>query len=68
MLMDWAANAPHGVKCLYDYPTAAGWRQRFADAGLTVVEERTAMPLYPAPYRFVFTKGLQYLAVLKKGR
>ena len=62
-LMDWLANAPYGVKCLYDYPEAAGWRRRFDDAGLRLLEEDTALQLYPRPHRWVFTPGLQYLAV-----
>lgn len=64
-LMDWAANAPYGVPCLYQYPTAAQWRERFARVGLRVIEEHTALQLYPRPYRWVFTPGLQYLAVLE---
>ena len=66
-LMDWAANAPYGVPCLYRYPTAAQWREQFARLGLGVAQEHTELSLYPWPYRWVFTSGLQYLAVLKPG-
>lgn len=66
-LMDWAANTGYGVKCLYDYPAAAGWRARFAAAGLCVQEELTSLQLYPRPHRWVFTPGLQYLAVCGVG-
>ncbi len=61
-LMDWAANAPYGVPCLYDYPTQAGWRARMLEAGLVLEREWTAMSLYPLPYRWVFTGQLQYAA------
>jgi SAM-dependent methyltransferase len=70
-LMDWAANAPYGVPCQYDYPPPPRWRQRFAEAAdragrpMRVASEQTALPLYPAPYRWVFTPSLQYLAVLR---
>ena len=66
-LMDWAANTGYGVKCLYDYPTAAGWRARFERAGLRVEHEAVDLQLYPRPYRWVFTPGLQYLAVCGVG-
>ena len=62
-LMDWLANAPYGVKCLYDYPEPAGWRARFDAAGLRLLHEDTDLELYPRPHRWFFTRGLQYLAV-----
>ncbi len=62
-LMDFAANTGYGVKCLYDYPTAEGWRTRFEAAGFHLAHETTSLQLYPRPYRWVFTPGLQYLAV-----
>jgi len=63
-LMDWAANAGYGVPCLYDYPTQSGWQTRFEQAGLEIATEVGALDLYPAPYRWVFTPRLQYLATL----
>ena len=63
-IMDWAANAPYGVKCLYQYPTHAGWRERFQSLGAQLHEERCALSLYPFPYTAFFTPGLQYFAVL----
>ena len=62
-LMDWAANTGYGVKCLYEYPTTAGWRKRFEAAGLHLAAETASLQLYPRPHRWVFTPGLQYLAV-----
>lgn len=63
-LMDWAANSPYGVPCLYRYPTLAGWREQQARLGLTRVDEHAHMTLYPRPYRWVFTPRLQYFAAL----
>lgn len=63
-LMDWAANSPYGVPCLYRYPTMAGWHEQQERLGLKLVGEHTKMSLYPRPYRWVFTPRLQYLAAL----
>jgi len=63
-LMDWAANSPYGVPCLYRYPTLQGWQEQARRLGLSHVDELHHMPLYPAPYRWLFTPRLQYLAAL----
>ncbi len=63
-LMDWAANAPYGVRCLYDYPSLAGWRDRAARAGLRPSRELDRMNLYPAGWNLVFGGRLQYMAFL----
>ena len=64
-LMDWAANSPYGVPCLYRYPTLTGWHEQQDRLGLNRVDEHTHMSLYPNPYRWLFTPRLQYLAVLQ---
>jgi SAM-dependent methyltransferase len=64
--IDWAANAPYGVPCLYRYNTLKQWRASHCRHGLQVVEERTRMTLYPFGVNMVFGRGLQYLAVLRK--
>jgi len=64
-LIDWAANAPYGVKCLYRYPTTQGWRESHAKHNLAIVEERAGMTLYPQPYELLFGGSLQYFAVLQ---
>jgi len=66
-LMDWAANAPHGVPCLYRYNTPAGWAEWHRRHGLEVEAEATSMKLYPPPYDWIFGGRLQYLAVLRAG-
>lgn len=66
--IDWAANAPYGVKCLYRYPTNAGWHALFAEVGLAIETEQRAMNLYPPLLNLVFGRSLQYFAVLRPAR
>lgn len=65
-LIDWAANAPYGVPCLYRYHTLAEWRQLAADHGVTLAAEQTAIDLYPPGYNLLFGRKLQFLAVWRK--
>jgi SAM-dependent methyltransferase len=64
-LIDWLANAPHGVPCLYRYNTLDEWRQSHARHGLNLEREITSMKLYPPIFNFLFGKRLQYLAILR---
>jgi SAM-dependent methyltransferase len=64
-LLDWAANAPYGVPCLYRYNTPAEWGRWKRRHALEVEAELGSMRLYPFPYNFVFTGGLQYLGVFR---
>lgn len=63
--LDWAANNPYGVKCLYRYHTRAEWAEIYDAAGLRVVGEEEAMDLYPPFFNEVFGGRLQYFAVLE---
>lgn len=65
-LIDWAANAPYGVKCLYRYHTPHEWRSIPASLGARALEERLAMNLYPPVFNALFGRRLQYFAVLGK--
>ena len=67
-LLDWAANAPYGVPCLYRYNSPAQWAESHRRHGLKVVRELTSMRLYLPVYNAVFGGRLQYMAVLKKER
>ncbi|MEQ8770332.1 MAG: methyltransferase domain-containing protein [Phycisphaerales bacterium] len=60
--MDWAANAPYGVPCLYRYNTPEEWRAQFGRVGLAIAEEVSGMPLYPIIVDQVFGGSLQYMA------
>lgn len=61
-LMDWAANAPYGVPCLFRYNTLAQWRGEPAKFNATIEHELTSMDLYPGLWNPVFGKDLQYMA------
>jgi SAM-dependent methyltransferase len=66
-LLDWAANAPYGVPCLYRYNTPAEWAQWKQRHKLREETELHALRLYPFPYNLVFTGKLQYLGVFRVG-
>jgi SAM-dependent methyltransferase len=66
-LLDWAANAPYGVPCLYRYNSKEQWAQWRGRHRLMAEEERDALRLYPFPYNLVFTPRLQYLGVFRVG-
>ncbi len=63
-LIDWAANAGYGVRCLYRYPTVTGWHELFRRCALVLQEERMSLDLYPPGVNALFGRKLQYLAVL----
>jgi SAM-dependent methyltransferase len=65
-LLDWAANDPYSVPCLYRYQTLPQWRSMFAEHRLKVEREWTRLRLYPFPYWMFFTDRLQYMAVLSR--
>lgn len=64
-LIDWAANAPYGVPCLYRYNTLQEWRESHRRHNLTVEREMESMQLYPPVYNLFFGRSLQYFAVLR---
>jgi SAM-dependent methyltransferase len=63
-LIDWAANAPYGVPCLYRYNTPTQWRESHARHGFQVERELQTMHLYPPAFNLMFGRRLQYMAVL----
>jgi SAM-dependent methyltransferase len=67
-LLDWAANAPYGVPCLYRYNTLSQWGEWYKKLGLGVKQEVTSMKLYPPAYNWFFGNRLQYFAVLSPAR
>ncbi len=64
-LIDWAANAPYGVQCLYRYHSPDEWAAVRNRHGLTVVEERAAMNLYPPVVNLLFGRSLQYFTAVR---
>lgn len=61
--MDWAANAPYGVACLYRYKTPGQWSSTLNDHGLTPFALYSSIDLYPLVLNFVFGRRLQFLAI-----
>jgi len=61
--IDWAANAPHGVPCLFRYNSLEEWRRVPEVHGMRTVDEHKSMNLYPPIVNLVFGRRLQYLAV-----
>ena len=64
-LIDWAANAPYGVECLYRYNTPSQWESALRDLQLTPVALYRSIDLYPAGFNFLFGRRLQYLAICR---
>ena len=63
--IDWAANAPYGVRCLYRYQRPGEWAESHRRHRFRVEEEVTRMRLYPPVVNLLFGGGLQYMAVLR---
>ena len=63
--MDWAANHPYDVECLYTYPLLDEWHLLFQETGLNLLSELTSIDLYPQPFNSIFGKDLQYWSVTK---
>jgi SAM-dependent methyltransferase len=64
-LMDWAANSPYGVPCLYRYNTTQQWSDWHAQHGFVIEKEWQRMRLYPLFYHILFGGRQQYMAVLR---
>lgn len=66
-LIDWAANAPYGVPCLFRYNTPDEWDRVPDRLGMTVDARPPGMDLYPPVLNLLFGRRLQYFAVYRKG-
>ena len=65
--IDWAANAPYGVPCLFRYHDPAEWRSIHERHGFRIAEELLTMDLYPPVVNFLFGRRLQYFTVVEPG-
>lgn len=59
--LDWLANAPHDVPCLYKYWTIEEWHAMFERSRLAVDGEITDMNLYHWSLNAPFSSGLHLL-------
>ncbi len=62
-LIDWAANAPYGVRCLYRYNTPREWTECLARLELKPILRLNKMNLYPPVVNLLFGRSLQFLAI-----
>lgn len=63
--IDWAANAPYGVPCLYRYNTPKEWVAFRDRLNATPEEERSGMKVYPHLFEVFFGGSLHYFAALR---
>ena len=64
-LIDWAANAPYGVKCLFRYNRPEEWEAILRGLRLMPDALYQSIDLYPAGFNFLFGRRLQYLAICR---
>ncbi|TVQ32416.1 MAG: methyltransferase domain-containing protein [Phycisphaeraceae bacterium] len=64
-LIDWAANAPYGVSCLFRYHTPSEWSEIERRHGLEPIERIERMRLYPFGWNLLFAGRLQRLCILE---
>ena len=67
-LMDWVGNRPHGVHLTYNYQSRGEWMECFAACGLEVSSWQDAIPLYGFPFRLLLSRGLHFVALLRRAR
>lgn len=63
-LMDWVGNRGHDVVLPYNYLSDTEWDVALARAGLSRASETRQLGLYPAPFGWVFDRGLHFIARL----
>ena len=64
--IDWAANAPYEVACLYRYNTAEQWAEWYERHDLVVEHELHGLRLYPPIVNLLFGGRLQYFAYTRR--
>ena len=65
-LMDWVGNRPHGVELPYNYLSNEEWQRLYRTAGLAEANVMQEIPIYPAPFSWVFGRKLHFIALLRK--
>jgi SAM-dependent methyltransferase len=63
-LMDWVGNRPHGVVLPYAYLSSKQWKKLYDDVGLTEKRMEQAIPIYPAPFSWIFGRKLHFISVM----
>jgi SAM-dependent methyltransferase len=65
-LMDWVGNAHHGVVLPYNYLSLAEWNNAFREVDLHILHIKRTLRLYPAPFSWIFGRGLHFIALCGK--
>jgi len=63
-LLDWAANSPYGVPCLYRYLSPKEWIGFHERLNMAPVDLKDGMNIYPFLLEQFFGGSLHYMAVL----
>ncbi len=63
--MDRAGNERYGVTLPYNFWTEAQWTQALESVGLSIVEWRSRLHLYPWPASVLFDRSLHFIARLQ---
>lgn len=63
--MDWVGNAPHGVRLPYNYLSKREWNGIWSDLGLAPQQLRERLGIYPAPFTWLFDRGLHFVTLLR---
>ncbi|HEY9218255.1 MAG TPA: class I SAM-dependent methyltransferase, partial [Phenylobacterium sp.] len=63
--MDWVGNAPHGVRLPYNYLSGEEWRAIWSKLSLAPSNLRDKLGIYPAPFSWVFDRGLHFVTLLR---
>ncbi len=66
--MDRAGNERYGIALPYNFWTNAQWMQALESVGLSIVEWRSRLNLYPWPASMLFDRSLHFIAQLQLGR
>lgn len=62
-IMDLVGNAPHGVAVPSNYFTERQWDDAYRSCGLTVVEDRRDLSLYPWWADLIFGRSLHFVVL-----
>jgi ubiquinone/menaquinone biosynthesis C-methylase UbiE len=65
-LLDWLANKPYNIVCLYRYFTVEKWREIFQEKNMSIIKEELSLKIYPPFYQLLFPGKLQYFCIVKK--
>ncbi|OPY60429.1 MAG: hypothetical protein A4E57_04463 [Syntrophorhabdaceae bacterium PtaU1.Bin034] len=60
------AHRRFGVPLPYNFLSSAEWEELYDASGLSVVEKRQSVQLYPPGLQLIFGRGLQFFALLEK--